>query len=299
MECLKAQGLASQTIASRITDLTEAIRVMQPEADITILRQLSATMQQRATPSRKKHARIKPPQEIWQACLEYMEQAMRDNPAPNINQASRFRDALSLGLLAQRPLRRRNMSGLVIGEHLTLDNDVWHCHITGDQTKDGATISFTLPDDGRFFTVFEHYLLVCRQHLLRKPAINAQNISELTGPLWISTRGKAMTGHAFYYGITRISDELLGAPLNPHILRDCAASALSSDAPEYILAASRILGHSDLATTLGHYEQSSMLAAGTNLASTMEALQQQALASAAPLTEDNALPFLDIEEVLA
>jgi site-specific recombinase XerD len=299
LECLKAQGLASQTIASRIIDLTEAIRVMQPEANITILRQLSATMQQRATPSRKKHARIKPPQEIWQACLKYMEQAMRDNPAPNINQASRFRDALSLGLLAQRPLRRRNMSGLVIGEHLTLDNDVWHCHITGDQTKDGATISFTLPDDGRFFTVFEHYLLVCRQHLLRKPAINAQNISELTGPLWISTRGKAMTGHAFYYGITRISDKLLGAPLNPHILRDCAASALSSDAPEYILAASRILGHSDLATTLGHYEQSSMLAAGANLASTMEAIQQQALASAAPLTEDNALPFLDIEEVLA
>jgi integrase len=108
-----------------------------------------------------------------------------------------------------------------------------------------------------------------------------------------------MTGHAFYYGITRISDKLLGAPLNPHILRDCAASALSSDAPEYILAASRILGHSDLATTLGHYEQSSMLAAGANLASTMEAIQQQALASAAPLTEDNALPFLDIEEVLA
>ena len=299
LDRLKAQGLASQTIASRITDLTEAIRVMQPAANITILRELSATMQQRATPSRKKHARIKPPQEIWQACLEYMEQAMRDNPAPNINQASRFRDALSLGLLAQRPLRRQNMSGLVIGEHLTLDNDVWHCHITGDQTKDGTTISFALPDDGRFFTVFEHYLLVCRQHLLRKPATNAQNISELTGPLWISTRGKAMTSHAFYYGITRISDKLLGAPLNPHILRDCAASALSSDAPEYILAASRILGHSNLATTLGHYEQSSMLAAGTNLASTMEALQQHALASAAPLTEDNALPFLDIEEGLA
>ena len=299
LDRLKAQGLASQTIASRITDLTEAIRVMQPEADITILRQLSATMQQRAAPSRKKHARIKPPQEIWQACLEYMEQAIRDNLAPNINQASRFRDALSLGLLAQRPLRRRNMSGLVIGEHLTLDNDVWHCHITGDQTKDGTTISFTLPDDGRFFTVFEHYLLVCRQHLLRKPATNAQNISELTGPLWISTRGKAMTSHAFYYGITRISDELLGAPLNPHILRDCAASALSSDAPEYILAASRILGHRDLSTTLGHYEQSSMLAAGANLASTMEAIQQNALSEDEGANQEMVLPFLGLGEVLS
>ena len=299
LDRLKAQGLASQTIASRIIDLTEAIRVMQPEADITILRQLSSTMQQRATPSRKKHARIKPPQKIWQACLAYMEQSMTDEPTPNINQASRFRDALSLGLLAQRPLRRRNISGLVFGEHLTLDNDIWHCHIPGSETKDGSPISFTLPEDERFFTVFEHYLLVCRQHLLRKPAINAQNISELTGPIWISTRGKAMTSHAFYYGITRISDELLAAPLNPHILRDCAASALSSDAPEYILAASRILGHRDLSTTLGHYEQSSMLAAGANLASTMEAIQQNALSEDEGANQEMVLPFLSLREVLS
>ena len=53
--------------------------------------------------------------------------------------------------------------------------------------------------------------------------------------------------------------------INPHLNRDCAASALSSDAPDYILAAARILGHSSLTTTIGHYEQSSMLAAGARL----------------------------------
>jgi integrase/recombinase XerD len=298
LDRLKAQGLASQTIASRITDLTEAIRVMQPAADTTILRELSATMQQRAVPSRKKHARIKPPQEIWQACLKYMEQSIQGHPTPNMNQASRFRDALSLGLLAQRPLRRRNMSGLVLGKHLALDNGIWYCQIPGDETKDGSPISFTLPEDERFCATFTHYLLVSRQRLLRDVALPADHLRGINGPLWISTRSTAMTSHAFYYGITRISDELLGAPLNPHLLRDCAASALSSDAPEYILAASRILGHSDLATTLGHYEQSSMLQAGANLASTMEELQKQALAAAAPLNEDITLPFLDLEEVL-
>ena len=298
LDRLKAQGLASQTIASRIVDLTEAIRVMQPGADITILRQLSATMQQRATPSRKKHARIKPPREIWRACLAYMEQSIQNHPAPNINQASRFRDALSLGLLAQRPLRRRNISGLVLGEHITLDNGIWYCDIPGDETKDGSPIAFTLPEDERFCATFTHYLLVSRQRLLRGPALTTDHLQDITGPLWISTRGRAMTSHAFYYGVTRISNELLGAPLYPHLLRDCAASALSSDAPEYILAASRILGHSDLATTLGHYEQSSMLAAGANLAATMEELQKQALAAAAPLTEDVNLPFLELEEVL-
>lgn len=298
LDRLKAQGLASQTIASRIVDLTEAIRVMQPAADITILRELSVTMQQRAVPSRKKHARIKPPQEIWQACLKYMEQSMMDEPAPNINQASRYRDVLSLGLLAQRPLRRRNISGLVLGEHLTLDVGIWYCHIPGDETKDGSPISFTLPEDERFCATFTHYLLVSRQRLLRVSALATNNLQDINGSLWISTRGTAMTSHAFYYSITRISDELLGAPLNPHLLRDCAASALSSDAPEYILAASRILGHSDIATTLCHYEQSSMLAAGVNLAATMEELQKQASANTAQLNEDIILPFLNLEEVL-
>ena len=296
---LEQQGLASQTIASRITDLAEAIRVMQPEADTSILKQLAITMQQRAAPSRKKHARIKPPQEIWQACIAYMEQSVMDEPAPNINQASRYRDALALGLLAQRPLRRRNISGLILGQHLTLERGIWYCDIPGDETKDGSPIAFTPPEDERFAAAFTHYLLVSRQRLLRDAALTADHLQDITGPLWISTRGRAMKSHAFYHAITRISDELLGAPLYPHLLRDCAASALSSDAPEYILAASRILGHRDLATTLGHYEQSSMLAAGANLASIMEALQQQAMATTAPLSDDLALPFLDLEEVLA
>jgi integrase/recombinase XerC len=80
----------------------------------------------------------------------------------------------------------------------------------------------------------------------------------------------------FIMQVTRISEELLGKPIYPHLLRDCAASAMSSDAPEYILAASRILGHSSLKTTLSHYEQSSMLAAGARLVEHMSAFTSEA-----------------------
>ena len=74
-----------------------------------------------------------------------------------------------------------------------------------------------------------------------------------------------MSQQALYCNICQLSERLLGVRLNPHLMRDCAASAMSSDAPEYILAAARILGHSTLSTTIGHYEQSSMLAAGAHL----------------------------------
>jgi hypothetical protein len=59
---LKRQGLASQTIASRITDLTEALRVMEPEANLELLRTLCTTLQGQAEPSRNKHARIRAPE---------------------------------------------------------------------------------------------------------------------------------------------------------------------------------------------------------------------------------------------
>jgi integrase len=163
-----------------------------------------------------------------------------------------------------------------LGKDLLFEKGAWHCHISGEETKDGSDIRLALPDDLAFITVFSHYILVIRQRLLRGAPLDRNAIPHLTGPLWISFRGSQMTDHAIYYSVNRISEDLLGAPLNPHLLRDCAASAMSSEAPEYILAASRILGHRTLTTTIGHYEQSSMLAAGARLTSTLEEIQERA-----------------------
>ena len=69
------------------------------------------------------------------------------------------------------------------------------------------------------------------------------------------------------------------------------------DAPEYILAASRILGHSDIATTLGHYEQSSMPAAGATRHDHGRATKA-GISRCGTLNEDITLPFFDLEEVL-
>ena len=273
---LEGQGLASQTVASRVTDLVEAIRVMEPKSDLEMLKKLAARMQLRATPSRKKHARIRPPGEIWQACRSFMQQLASESSSPSILRASSYRDALALGLLALRPLRRRNMSRLILGQHLTIKNGNWDCFIPGEQTKDGLPINIVLPDDRLFSKAFNRYLMTERQVLMKQSPVNIDEIPNAQGPLWVSTHGKMMTDHAFYYSIIRISNTICGAPINPHLLRDCAASAISTDAPENILASGRILGHSNLKTTLKHYEQSSMLAASENLRTFIEQIQSQA-----------------------
>jgi len=272
---LEDQGLASQTIASRVTDLAEAIRVMEPKSNLEMLKKLAVRIQMRSIPSRKKHARIRPPGEIWHACRSFMQQLASESPSPSILRASRYRDALALGLLALRPLRRRNMSSLSLGQHLKFKDNVWVCAIPGQETKDGSPINFALPTDKNFVLLFHRYLQTERQILLKEGQLSLEEIIQARGALWISTRGAKMSGHALYYSVTRISEELLGSPINPHLLRDCAASAISSDAPENILAGSRILGHSNIKTTLDHYEQSSMLAAGENL---LEAIEQRKIA---------------------
>ena len=270
---LKDQGLASQTLASRITDLTEALRVMEPEANLSLLKNLCTTLQAQAEPSRNKHARIRSPQEIWKACEAFMLEMARSDGSPTRLQASRYRDAMILAVLAHRPVRRRNVTNLTLGAHLTREAGKWYCYIPHSETKDGRSIEFALPQDEGFSACFSYYLQAVRQKLLKHHQIDQDTLHTLTGPLWVSTRGRGLTDHALYYAVTRISKEVLGAPLYPHLLRDCAASAMSSDAPEYILAASRILGHSSLNTTLTHYEQSSMLAAGARLVEHMSALQ--------------------------
>ena len=116
---LKDQGLASQTIASRITDLNEALRVMEPEANLSLLKNLCITLNAQAEPSRNKHARIRSPQEIWKACEAFMLEMARSDSALSHPRASRYRDALILGVLAHRPLRRRNIASLALGAHLT------------------------------------------------------------------------------------------------------------------------------------------------------------------------------------
>ena len=90
--------------------------------------------------------------------------------------------------------------------------------VPGDETVDGSPIAFTLPEDERFAAAFMHYLLVSRQWLLQGPVLTTDHLQDITGPLWVSTRGSVITPHAFYYAITRISDALPGAPLCPHLL---------------------------------------------------------------------------------
>ena len=69
VDWLGGQNLSSVTVASRVTDLHEAIRVMEPGVDLSLLRELVSTLRAREIPSRNKHARLVHPQTALDAAL--------------------------------------------------------------------------------------------------------------------------------------------------------------------------------------------------------------------------------------
>lgn len=296
---LHEQGLSTVSITSRVTDLMEALRVMDPNADLTLLRGLVSTLHHRAQPSRNKAHRIKPPGEIWEACIEEMRRIAAD-PAPlSMEAASRYRDAFALAFLVWAPIRRRNLAALNLGDTLRFEAGRWRVAFGAEATKDKSPLAFALPEDDAYQQALEFYLMCIRPRLLRSPAIAHDAFLHQRGPLWISTRGKAMTAHALYYAVTRSSERLLGAPLNPHLLRDCAASAITTARPDHVLAASRILGHNQLSTTLTHYERASMLEAGARLQEVLEEIQARQTDNEAMAAGDSAdAPFDDPWETL-
>ena len=247
---MESQDLASTTIASRVTDLREALRVMEPAADIRLLSGLISVLRAREAPSRDKHTRIRHPNDLLQGVFKHLDE-LPNSPADNEKiRASWYRDSLAFAFLVCRPIRLKNLAALRLGHHLCLESERWHCRLDASETKEKAPFVFTLPSclDPYMATYLDQY----------RP-LHLDGTAD--DHLWISIRRTPMSGQAIYCNTCDLTEQLFGVRINPHLLRDCAASALATEDPEHILAIARILGHASLDTTNRHYNQSQMISA--------------------------------------
>ena len=70
---------------------------------------------------------------------------------------------------------------------------------------------------------------------------------------------------------------LFGTSINPHLLRDCAASSLANDSVEMAQAAPALLGHRHRSTTEKYYIQADNLAASRTLGTLLENIKRSQL----------------------
>lgn len=249
---LGARGSAPVTIAGCIRDLREAIRVMEPDADLTDISHLLVRLNSAAEPSRNKRLRVACSGLLYDTAIREMTRLHRRHPVSDIRQhAARFRDALIIAFLALRPIRLENLSSIELDRHLTKIGDRYWCRFVPAETKEGRPLEFPMPE--ALTPWLDHYLATYRPLLLR---------DRKRPHLWISIRSTPMVDNSVYYRVTATTKRLIGSPINPHLFRDCAATTIATFAPEDIGIISRILGHSNLATAERSYNQAGMLIAG-------------------------------------
>lgn len=248
---MEARGNASTTVSSCVRDLAEALRVMEQNADLSLIKELAITLHTREKPVRAKHTRIMHPDALLSGALRFLDDVPNREFYNDASQAGKYRDGLVIAFLAYRPVRLENLTAITLGRHLVQDGEGWLCQFEASERKDNQPLAFSFPD--RLIPYLETY-----RSLYRPLLLNGNDFPNL----WISIRGTPMSEQSVYWNTCRMTEELFGQRVNPHLFRDCAASALATEDPEHILAIARILGHKSIETTIKHYNQSQMTAAG-------------------------------------
>jgi integrase/recombinase XerD len=267
---------ATQTLLNRLQELRAAAQVMGPHKDWSWINDMASRIRARHRPARPKRPRLIATRELFDLGLSLMAGTDRERTARR--KAILYRDGLMIALLAARPLRLRNLLGLVLNDTLICLGNQWLIQIPAADTKTKEPIELHWP--GPLIAPLETYLAGHR-------VVLGQGCGGWTcptdGALWLSADGLPMTRNRAYMRITARTRDCLGRSINPHLFRDCAATSIAIDDPDHIGIASRLLGHRAAPTTERYY----------NHARSVEAcrlIQQQILAlrdGIAPASEPN------------
>ena len=262
---LRARSLSPVTIAGRVRNLREALRVMDPDGDRSAIDHLLVRVEAVAEPVRNKGVRVVSPSLLTQVGIDRMckYRPSPKRPASRVD-AERHRDGLIIAFLAARPIRLENLAALELGRHLERRADAYWCRISAEETKDRRDLEFPLPT-----TLTSHidvYLSTHRPALLR---------GGTSARVWISMRGTPMVDNSIYCRVVVVTRAALGRPINPHLFRDCAATFIAERAPAQVHMIASILGHASLESGERHYNQAGMLSAQAHWIETLAKLRDE------------------------
>ena len=144
------------------------------------------------------------------------------------------------------------MAGLRLGTSLQRRGKSWWVVLGAGETKTGRPVEAPLPQ--ALSAPLERYLAVHRPRLL--------GAARSDDHVWLTKDGTWMRPHALHARVTKLTRARLGVAVNPHLFRDCAATAIALDDPAHVLITKEVLGHRSLATAERHYNQAQTLDAG-------------------------------------
>jgi integrase/recombinase XerD len=176
--------------------------------------------------------------------------ATADEESTSLRRFKAYRDGLMMGLLATRPLRLRNLAGLILDRTLVQRGDGWWIEIPAAETKTKDPVDEPWPE-----MLVRHLQTYLADHRAGIMALRGSRTGASSDALWLSMHGSAMTDNGIYRRVVVRTLEGLGQPINPHLFRDCAATSIAIDDPVHVGIASRLLGHRTGSTTERYYNQ--------------------------------------------
>ncbi len=254
-----AQRNSDMSISAHLQHFWMALRALAPASDWTWIGKAQYAYSKRARPREKRH-KIIDPRRLLHLGEALMAEAERTSH--RMEGARAYRDGLIIALLIRLPLRRGAMAAIQLGRNLRDVGGRYRLDIDEADTKTGNAVQFDIPDE--LTHRLHRYLEDFRKRFPRGPTTSA---------LWVSSKGAALTGDAIHQLVTKRTKAAFGFPLNPHIFRDIAATAIARESPEALHVARDLLTHAKLETTDKYYMQAQTADAARSFAAVVAGLR--------------------------
>lgn len=248
------------TVRERIVKLERALAVLAPTSDRSMFRAAIASLVAVSDRSRKRQ-RLQDPARLVALGVQLMREADEGKHASARKNACYYRTGLQVALLAMRPLRMRNFSSITIGEHLVHVGSGWQLRFEGRETKNHRPLESPFPEE--LCSSLERYLAVYRPLLAGDRYFGDR--------LWVGYRFGPQSAHTLQLSIVRVTQVAFGAPINPHLFRDCAATSIAIHDPQSVRMAASILGHRSFGTTEKFYNMANCIDAGRSYGDVVKA----------------------------
>lgn len=253
------ERLSPSSVSNLISDLFVMARGINPDRDWTWLGRLSLRLNRRADRLALRQRAPISARTIFDWSLKRMAEVEAQTQRPARTRAIRFRQALMIGFLISRPVRRRALLAMRIGEHLVRNGNGFILRFPAADMKDSRRHDFPLPD--QLVDPMKRYLACHRLVLLAGGTSDG---------LWISQDGLPITRDGLSRELPKVTDRYLGVPLRPHRFRDIAATSVAEVDPEHVGIIRDILGHATLAMAQKHYNRASMISSCNALQTMMD-----------------------------
>ena len=250
------------TVAHAITNLHYAARLIDPQGDWRLLKEVGVRL---AVGAHRidRFNRLVPPARTLDFGIELMDTAFDIPVTSHWKRYLQYRDGLIIVFLSLWPIRRRSITALIV-EHLSVDNAGVVLRLGVPDTKAKREENNRLPAE--IIPYVRRYLDDVRPILLH---------GHVDDCLWPSRKGGRIQGGGIYSIVRKRIRTRFGKDMGLHDMRRAAATYIAMDMPDKIGLIPGVLQQAGPEVGEQHYNLANAMNASVRYADTMASLKDR------------------------